>query len=66
MNAAGEELGISFDFGVDVGNTFDSHRAIMWAGTLDDDTAQEKLANILGKNHFENKRCVATHKSILV
>eukprot|EP01065_Artemidia_motanka_P004137 TRINITY_DN11994_c0_g1_i1.p2 TRINITY_DN11994_c0_g1~~TRINITY_DN11994_c0_g1_i1.p2 ORF type:complete len:144 (+),score=46.67 TRINITY_DN11994_c0_g1_i1:310-741(+) len=57
MTAKGKELGIQFDFGVDVGNTFDSHRVVYWAGQVNPE-AQDRLSAALARDHFELRKCV--------
>eukprot|EP00756_Hemistasia_phaeocysticola_P054497 Hpha_TRINITY_DN30415_c0_g1::TRINITY_DN30415_c0_g1_i1::g.167969::m.167969 len=57
MIAKGKTLGVNFDFGVEVGNSFDSHRVVYWALTKSE-SEQDKLCTELAADHFERKRCV--------
>lgn len=67
MTASGKSLGISFDFGGSVGNSLDSLRLLFWAGHKYGHTqeGQEKLADILARYHFEQKRTVGKHENLL-
>eukprot|EP00656_Telonema_subtile_P058004 TRINITY_DN9691_c0_g1_i2.p2 TRINITY_DN9691_c0_g1~~TRINITY_DN9691_c0_g1_i2.p2 ORF type:complete len:184 (+),score=55.03 TRINITY_DN9691_c0_g1_i2:113-664(+) len=62
MQAMGAPLGITFDFEGEVGNSLDSLRLLMWAGTQD---KQEELAGILAEGHFQQRRSVADHGVLL-
>eukprot|EP01063_Lacrimia_lanifica_P010013 TRINITY_DN16812_c0_g1_i1.p1 TRINITY_DN16812_c0_g1~~TRINITY_DN16812_c0_g1_i1.p1 ORF type:complete len:226 (+),score=85.82 TRINITY_DN16812_c0_g1_i1:125-802(+) len=66
MKENGREVGIEFNFGGDVGNSFDSLRAVAWAGTQDPAAAlQNAFCDILHRNHFERALCVAKHENIV-
>lgn len=56
MTARASALGISMDFGGNVGNSLDSLRLLAWAG--DTSNLQEALAQKLGEGHFTAKQCV--------
>ena len=47
LAARGREVGVTFDFGVDVGNSLDSLRLLVWAGKRYSEK-QEQLAELFG------------------
>eukprot|EP00035_Acanthoeca_spectabilis_P030258 m.8628 g.8628 ORF g.8628 m.8628 type:complete len:151 (-) comp4081_c0_seq1:290-742(-) len=68
MTQTGRDLGVAMDFGVEVGNTLDSHRLLWWAGAKGEDPAdptapgtQEALARILARGHFTQRRSAQDH-----
>jgi predicted DsbA family dithiol-disulfide isomerase len=70
LSAAGEKLGISWDFEGDVGNSMDSLRLVFWVGELEQSSqvpigTQENLCKMLGSGHFEERRCVG-NRNVLV
>ena len=67
MVAKGKQLGIAFDFGGNVGNSLDSLRLLHFAVVAGggDDGLQERLADVLARQHFEQKQCVGDHAALL-
>ena len=63
MIASGEPLGIKFDFGGYVGNSFESLRLIHWI-SKNYPEKQEPLIALLSKNHFENRLCVGSKENL--
>jgi len=64
----GQEVGIDFDFSVDVGNSFSSLRLLWWAGTAQaggGHGAQNRLADQLAMAHFEQGMCVCAEETLL-
>lgn len=70
LSRAGEELGVQWDFGGNVGNSMDSLRLVFWTGELETEGrvpvgTQERLCKHLGTGHFERRECVGS-RSVLV
>mmetsp|Transcript_69336 Transcript_69336/g.181703 ORF Transcript_69336/g.181703 Transcript_69336/m.181703 type:complete len:183 (+) Transcript_69336:175-723(+) len=62
MVETGKKHGISFSYGGNTGNTFDSHRLISLA---DKQGKQDALVEELFRNYFEEEKCISDHKVLL-
>ena len=65
MKAKGKMLGIDLDFGGKVGNSLDSLRILKFVAKTRGSEYSERLADLLAKMHFEQRRCVCDHKNLL-
>mmetsp|Transcript_91414 Transcript_91414/g.258862 ORF Transcript_91414/g.258862 Transcript_91414/m.258862 type:complete len:181 (-) Transcript_91414:38-580(-) len=62
MASVGQREGISFSYGGNVGNTFDSHRLISLAGRQG---RQDALVEALFRAYFEQERCISDPEVLL-
>mmetsp|Transcript_31134 Transcript_31134/g.88942 ORF Transcript_31134/g.88942 Transcript_31134/m.88942 type:complete len:181 (-) Transcript_31134:130-672(-) len=62
MQQVGQQDGINFSYGGNVGNTFDSHRLISLAQKQG---KQDELVEELFHNYFEQEKCVSDHAVLL-
>ncbi|KNC53519.1 DSBA oxidoreductase [Thecamonas trahens ATCC 50062] len=61
MKAVGLEEGITFSYGGEIGNTFDSHRLIEWAKRSSDATTVDALVACIMTRYFEREANLADH-----
>lgn len=59
MQSIGDECGIKFSYGGNIGNTFDSHRFIWKARDSDGGELQNKLVDALFAAYFENEQSLS-------
>ena len=62
MATVGEEVGIKFSYGGNIGNTLDSHRFIWKAREIGGSALQDKLVDALFAAYFENEQSLSDHK----
>mmetsp|Transcript_83010 Transcript_83010/g.240165 ORF Transcript_83010/g.240165 Transcript_83010/m.240165 type:complete len:181 (-) Transcript_83010:82-624(-) len=62
MQQVGQQDGINFSYGGNVGNTFDSHRLISLAQKQG---KQDELVEELFRNYFEQEKCISDHEVLL-
>jgi len=62
MQDVGRQHNISFSYGGNVGNTFDSHRLISLA---EKQGKQDALVEELFKNYFEREKCISDREMLL-
>mmetsp|Transcript_51558 Transcript_51558/g.83641 ORF Transcript_51558/g.83641 Transcript_51558/m.83641 type:complete len:186 (-) Transcript_51558:285-842(-) len=62
MIATGQQDGINFSYGGNVGNTFDSHRLIAFA---EKQGKQDAIVEELFRNYFEEEKCLSDQKVLL-
>lgn len=66
MTATFAEMGETYSIGGNVGDTFDSHRLLAYAESLDDDYAtQNALVEELFKDYFTREKCVSDRDVLL-
>jgi len=56
MKSVGDEVGIKFSYGGNIGNTFDSHRLIWQARETGGSDLQDKMVEALFEAYFENEQ----------
>merc|ERR1712176_432830 len=63
MQSVGDECGIQFSYGGNIGNTFDSHRFIWKARDISsgDGELQNKMVDALFAAYFENEQSLSDH-----
>ncbi|ORZ36199.1 thioredoxin-like protein, partial [Catenaria anguillulae PL171] len=61
----GAQVGVKFDFDGEIGSTFDYHRLLRHVVSEHGSHVQNKLAELLFTEHFENGRSLAEHKTLL-
>jgi len=59
MQTVGDECGIKFSYGGNIGNTFDSHRFIWKARDSGGSELQDKLVDALFEAYFENEQSLS-------
>lgn len=65
MVITGKKVGISFSYGGNLGNTFNSHRVIWKAREEGGAVLQDKVVESLFKAYFEQEKCL-TNKDTLI